>query len=722
MVPAFPGCAEVTAPRRYFAPCPKGLEYLLRDELVALGASSVREALAGVHFEGDARVGYVACLWSRLASRILLTLVEFPASDGEALYRGVAALDWSFHLAADATLAVSAHGHTRGIDNTQYAALRVKDAIVDQFRERTGTRPSVDTERPALRLNLVLRQGKGTLSIDLAGGSLHQRGYRFGAGEAPLKENLAAAMLERAQWRAAYAAGGALVDPMCGSGTLLIEGALMAADVAPGLLRAHWGFSGWRGHDPEVWAEVLAAAHERARAGLKALRPVFFGNDVNAAVLGAAKQNAQLAGVAGFFKLSHVPVVRLEAPPTQAPGLVICNPPYGERMGDADELAGVYRELGQALKRGFAGWRAAVITNSTELGHAIGLKAQRRYQLMNGALECTLYCFDTITAGELRERGERPLSPAAQELANRLAKNLKHLKPRLARESIACYRAYDADLPEYSAAIDVYCGYVHVQEYAPPAEIPEEKARRRLEEIVEVAARVLDVPRDRVAVKTRRIQSRTDKYQRRDRRNELVEIEEGGLKFLVNLTDFLDTGLFLDHRPLRARIRDLARGKRFLNLFCYTGTATVYAAAGGAVQTTSVDLSGAYLEWAERNLTLNGLDGDAHRLVQADTLAWLAAERGIYELIYVDPPTFSNSKRADDFDVQRDHVRLLSLCAARLAPQGLILFSNNFRRFKIDRAALEAQGLSVLDTTRATIPFDFARNPKIHQAFELRRA
>jgi 23S rRNA (guanine2445-N2)-methyltransferase / 23S rRNA (guanine2069-N7)-methyltransferase len=330
----------MSSSRRYFAPCPKGLEYLLRDELLALGASAAREALAGVHFEGDARIGYVACLWSRLASRVLLTLAEFPAPDGDALYHGVAAIDWSAHLAPDSTLAVSAHGHTRGIDNTQYAALRVKDAIVDQFRERTGTRPSVDTERPSLRLNLALRQGNGVLSIDLAGGSLHQRAYRFGAGEAPLKENLAAAMLERAQWRSVYAAGGALVDPMCGSGTLLIEGALMAADVAPGLKREHWGFTGWRGHEPELWDAVLAQARERAQAGLKALRPVFFGFDANAAVLGATKQNAQLAGVSGFFKLAHVPIARLEPPPSDAPGLVICNPPYGERMGDVEALAG----------------------------------------------------------------------------------------------------------------------------------------------------------------------------------------------------------------------------------------------------------------------------------------------------------------------------------------------------------------------------------------------
>jgi 23S rRNA (guanine2445-N2)-methyltransferase / 23S rRNA (guanine2069-N7)-methyltransferase len=274
-------------------------------------------------------------------------------------------------------------------------------------------------------------------------------------------------------------------------------------------------------------------------------------------------------------------------------------------------------------------------------------------------------------------------------------------------------------LPEYAAAIDVYEGHIHVQEYAPPKTVDPEMARRRLGEIVRVCMAVFEVPRERIALKTRRPQSRTEQYQRQAQREEWLEVGEGGLRFLVNLHDYLDTGLFLDHRPTRARLRTLVRDRRFLNLFCYTGAATVYAAAGGARSTTSVDLSATYLEWAERNLALNGYTGSAHKLVQADVLEWLAHDDGIYDVIFVDPPTFSNSKRADDFDVQRDHAHLLHLCAQRLAPDGLIVFSNNNRRFKLDIDALRATGLSARDVSKASIPFDFARDARIHQCFDI---
>lgn len=707
---------------RYFAPCPKGLEYLLVDELLALGAGEAREALAGVHFAGDATLGYRACLWSRLASRVLLPLAEFEAGDTDALYEGAGSVDWSEHLEPEGTLAVDAHGRTAGIVHAQFAAQRVKDAIVDQFRARTGTRPSVELRRPSARLNLSLRQGRATLSLDLAGEALLRRGYRRGEGEAPIKENLAAAMLLRGQWPQVHAAGGALVDPMCGAGTLLVEAALMAADIAPGLGRDWFGFLGWRGFDAPTWEVLLEEARARAQAGLARLQPVFFGSDTNAALLGAAKQNAQAAGVSGFVRLSHVPVARLEAPAGFASGLVIANPPYGERLGEVEALRATYAELGATLKRAFGGWRAAIITSEPELGRAVGLRPQRRYQLYNGALECVLLCFDTITTGVLVPHEQRPLSAGAEALRNRLSKNLRHLRPRLKREGIMCYRAFDADLPEYAAAVDVYGNWLHVQEYAPPSEIPEARAQRHLDELVRVVAEVFDAPRERIAIKTRRPQAAGEKYTRVAQRGEFLEVLEGGLRFLVNLFDYLDTGLFLDHRPTRARLRELARGGRFLNLFCYTATATVYAAAGGARSTTSVDLSATYLEWSGENLALNGFEGEAHALVQADVLAWLEQDQGSYDLIFCDPPTFSNSKRADDFEVQRDHVRLLLACAARLAPGGLIVFSNNFRRFKLDTDALVAAGLQVRDVTRASIPFDFARDQRIHHCYELRHA
>ncbi len=707
----------------YFATCPKGLEYLLRDELVALGAADVREALAGVHFSGPLETAYRACLWSRLASRVLLPLAEFDAATDEALYAGVQAIDWSQHLAAHATLAVDAHTAQSKLNHSQFVAQRVKDAVVDQFRQQGGTRPGVDTEEPDVRLNLRLKRDRATLSLDLAGSPLHRRGWRELQGEAPLKENLAAAILLRARWPQVYAEGGALVDPMCGSGTLLIEAALMAADVAPGWRRDYYGFLGWQQHDLALWRGLLDEARTRAEAGLKSLRACFFGSDLDPRMVQTAKRNAQEAGVAGFLTLEKRDVAHLVPPAGVERGLVVTNPPYGERLGERAAMPALYHALGERLRTQFPGWRAAVLAGDAELGRALGLHAEKKYALYNGALETQLLTFE-IRVRDAAPREAKPLSAGAQMLKNRLEKNLRHLRKRLAREGIACFRAYDQDLPEYAAAIDVYAqeggdAWLHVQEYRAPAEVPVATAQQRLREVARVASEVFGVPRERVAIKTRERGKGGSKYGQFDQRGEFVEVDEGGLKFLVNLTDYLDTGLFLDHRLVRARLRELAEGRRFLNLFAYTATASVYAAAGGARDTTSVDLSATYLDWASRNLALNGFTGARHRLVQADALTFLRQERSHYGLIYVDPPTFSNSKRAEDFDVQRDHAALLDACGEHLANDGVIVFSNNFRRFKLDAEAL-AERFDIEDWSAASIPFDFARRADIHGCWLLR--
>jgi 23S rRNA (guanine2445-N2)-methyltransferase / 23S rRNA (guanine2069-N7)-methyltransferase len=708
----------------FFATCPKGLEYLLRDELIALGASDVREALAGAHFSGTLATAYKACLWSRLASRILLPLADFEAADDDALYRGVQELDWSAHLAAHGTFAVDAGTALSKLSHSQFIGLRTKDAVVDQFRQRDGNRPGIDTDEPDIRINVRVRRDRATLSLDLAGSPLHRRGWREVQGEAPLKENLAAAMLLRAQWPQVYAAGGALLDPMCGSGTLLIEGALMAADVAPGLRREYFGFLGWQQHDIALWRSLLDEANRRAEKGLRELRSVFFGSDADPRMVQTAKRNAQEAGVSGFFTLDRQDAAHAAPPSGLTHGLVITNPPYGERLGERAEMPQLYRALGDALRARFSGWRAAVLAGDVELGRAMQLHAEKRYALYNGALETVLLTFD-LTARDDAPRAPKPLSAGAQMLKNRLEKNVKHLRKRLTREGIHAWRAYDQDLPEYAAAIDVYGDaggddHLHIQEYRAPADVPADVARLRLREIARVAGEVLGVPRERIALKTRERGKGGSKYGQLDQRNEFIEVDEGGLTFLVNLTDYLDTGLFLDHRLVRAKVRELAQGKCFLNLFAYTATASVHAAAGGALETTSVDLSATYLEWASRNLALNGFSGASHRLMQFDALEFLQRDRGHYGLIFVDPPTFSNSKRAEDFDVQRDHVKLLEACNERLTRDGVIVFSNNFRRFKLDHGALAAT-FEVEDWTAPSIPFDFARRTDIHGCWVLRR-
>ena len=694
------------------------MEYLLRDELLALGAAAAHEALSGVEVEGDLELAYRACLESRLASRVLWPLAQFDAADEQALYEGVQTIDWSRHLAIDGTLAVDAVVSRSKLRHNRFAAQRVKDAIVDQFREKHDARPSVDTERPDVRVNLRLKRDRARLSLDLSGAPLHRRGWRVGQGEAPLKENLAAAVLLRADWPRIYAEGGALVDPMCGSGTLLIEAAWMAAGIAPGLHREYFGFLGWRGHDTAVWQRLHAEAQARAAAGLRALRPCFYGSDRDGRVLPLAIRNCQAAGVAGFVQLQNHDVAHLPRS-SAAFGLVVTNPPYGERLGARAQLPELYRTLGQVLRERYPGWHAAVLCGDAELGLALGVRADKRYTLYNGMLETVLVTFD-LHAADAPPPAAKPLPEGARMLANRIGKNLRHLRKRLEREGITCYRAYDRDLPEYAIAIDVYGDWLHLQEYRAPASVPEHVAQTRLREAVRAASEVFGVPRERIAVKQRRRGKGGSKYGRMDERGEMLEVREGGLRFLVNLTDYLDTGLFLDHRLVRAKLRELASGRRFLNLFAYTGTASVYAAAGGARETISVDLSATYLDWASKNLALNGFSGQPHRLAQVDAIAWLREDRTRYGLIYVDPPTFSNSKRsAADFDVQRDHAVLLNACADRLEPGGMLVFSNNFKRFKLDEEMLSTR-FEIQDRSAASVPFDFARHADIHGCWLLR--
>ncbi|MGY0504473.1 bifunctional 23S rRNA (guanine(2069)-N(7))-methyltransferase RlmK/23S rRNA (guanine(2445)-N(2))-methyltransferase RlmL [Luteimonas sp. e5] len=716
---------------RFFASCGKGLEYLLADELLALGCASAKATTAGVNAEGTLRDAQRAVLHSRFASRILWPLAGFDCPDEAMLYAQTRALDWARHLDAGMTLAVDAHVSGAAITHARFAAQRVKDAVVDVLREASGERPSVDAEHPDLRLNLVLRRGRAIVSVDLSGGPMHRRGWREAQGEAPLKENLAAAVLARGGWPARYREGGALLDPMCGSGTLLIEGALMAADVAPGLQRHGNELpSRWKGFDGEAWRQLHADAGQRAVAGLAALRPVLFGRDIDPRMIAAARRNAQAAGVGewirfevgaldgGFFTTSEV-----DAPqPAELPGLVACNPPYDARLAADPRL---YRELGDALRRELPHWSASLLCGNDELARATGLHARKRYRVFNGALECALIAVDAPLSGERDDPAQpKPLSDGARMVANRIEKNLRRLARWRDREAVSCFRAYDADIPEYAAAIDVYSEadggqrWLHVQEYAAPSSVPPALARRRLGELLAAAREVLEVPRERVALKTRETGKGGSKYGRFADSGAMLEVREGPARLRVNLFDYLDTGLFLDHRPLRRRMAAEAAGKRFLNLFCYTGVATVQAALGGAAHTTSVDLSATYLQWLADNLRCNGLGGSAHQLVQADVLAWLEAERERFDLIFCDPPTFSNSKRAGDFDVQQDHVRLLRAAMARLAPGGVLYFSNNFRRFRLDQSTL-VEFAEVEDISRSTIPPDFERNPRIHRAWRL---
>ncbi|MEP6633631.1 MAG: bifunctional 23S rRNA (guanine(2069)-N(7))-methyltransferase RlmK/23S rRNA (guanine(2445)-N(2))-methyltransferase RlmL [Luteimonas sp.] len=721
---------------KFFASCGKGLEYLLVDELLALGCARATATIAGVNVEGTLADAQRAVLWSRLASRILWPLADYECSDEHALYAGAVGVDWQSHLDAGMTLAVDAHVSGDAITHARYAAQRVKDAVVDVLRAKTGARPSVDVEAPDLRINLVVRKGRALLSVDLGGGPLHRRGWRRAQGEAPLKENLAAAMLMRGRWPQLYSQGGDLLDPMCGSGTLLIEGAMMAADVAPGLLRhSERAPTRWLGFDAVQWDALKHDALVRERAGRGRLRLAFTGSDADPHAIRSARENATAAGLrdAIQFDVRDIAGITKPASSESGEGLVVCNPPYDARLAADPAL---YRALGDALQHAVPTWRASLLCGDAGLAKATGLRANKTYQLFNGAIECVLILCDPIAVPR-RESATAPnastsseLSEGAQMVANRLRKNLKKSKSWREREAVSCYRAYDADLPEYAAAIDVYTSlpddetWLHVQEYAAPADIPEEIARGRLHALLAAARDAFSVPDERIALKTRERGKGGSRYanvgsDRAERRTERLIVREGDARLLVDLFGHLDAGLFLDHRPLRLHLAAEADDTRFLNLFGYTGAATVHAGLGRARQTTTVDLSATYLQWCSDNLRENGMTGARHRLVQADAMAWLDAETAQYDLIFCDPPTFSNSARADDFDVQREHVRLLRAAMACLAPGGTLYFSNNARRFRLDAEAVAAFA-HCENISADTIPPDFARNPRIHQAWRLR--
>jgi 23S rRNA (guanine2445-N2)-methyltransferase / 23S rRNA (guanine2069-N7)-methyltransferase len=686
-----------------------------------------------VTFSGGLGVGYRACLHSRLANRIILQLSEFAASSADDLYDGIANLPWCDHLAPSSTLAIDFSGRSEDIRNTQFGAQRCKDAIVDVFRSRGLSRPNVDTRSPDLRIHVRLHRGRVSVGIDLSGNSLHQRGYRTDPGKAPLKENLAAAVLIRSGWQGCLDAGQPLIDPMCGSGTFLIEAAMMAMARAPGLDRERWGFHGWLGHSPDQWRTIEADGRSRIRSAPEGVELRGYDGDIRA--IKRAEVSIAALGLDALIRVRPKALNTLTKPSHRAmpKGLIVCNPPWGERLGQLSTMRLLYRELGQVIHREFQGWNAGILTAHNELGRAVGLRSHKQYAFNNGAVDIQLLLFDLSSTNRLApgsadenphnagsdpiKAAPEPLSNGATMLANRLVKNRRRLKSWLKSSQTSCYRLYDADMPEYAVAIDVYEGVPHVAEYAPPKTVDENAAESRFQEVLAAVRSVLEWPADQpIAAKRRQRQRGADQYSKMDHKGERLTVREGQARLLVNLNDYLDTGLFLDHRPLRLMLADQAAGKHFLNLFCYTGAATVHAALGGAATSTSVDLSNTYLKWFEDNLALNGLSERQHRVMRADCMTWLESCDRKFDLVLLDPPSFSNSKSTEGtLDIVRDQVALVTAAMSVLSPDGTLYFSNNHRRFELAQEL--QQRYSVEDITAKTIPEDFIRRRDIHRCW-----
>lgn len=716
--------------QNFFATCPKGLENLLFRELVDLNASSVKETVSGVSFSGNMELAMRVCLYSRFASRIIMNLNTFRCDDDTDLYLGAKGIGYERYFDSDKTIAVSFNGTNRHIRNTQYGALRVKDAVCDRFVECKLERPDVQKNNPDIHIIATLKKGELAVGIDLSGSAQFWREYHRTTGAAPLKENLAAAMVVRSGFNGSQN----FIDPMCGSGTLLLEAALLATDTAPGLARSSYGFMNLKDYDENKWQEIYNEALERSNQGKRKAQELgvkIFGFDADSAVVQRARDNIEHAGFSELVSVEHCLLDNLTNPcqgVNELPCVVVTNPPYGERMGNFNELILLYTTLGHKLKTLFKGGRAAVISTSQELLSCLRLSLDKSYRLFNGALECQLRVFNL----DHESSDQAPQADANQVLvavdfSNRLTKNLKNLEKWANREKISAYRIYDADLPDYNAAIDRYNQYYIIQEYQAPSSIKAHVAQKRLLDMIAATIKVTGAIGDDVIVKSREKQKGESQYAKRDDAlGHYIEIYEQDVVFKVNLQDYLDTGLFLDARPIRRLIRSMSAGKDFLNLFAYTCSASVMAALGGAKSTTSVDMSRTYLDWGKDNFKINGFDLDGynatgnHHFTQDDCLSYLSRDHGkTYDLIYIDPPTFSNSKRMEkSFDVQRDHLLMLGNLTRHLNDGGVVIFCTNKRNFKLDDGVAQ-YGFTVENITPKTFDPDFKRDQQLHTCFKL---
>ncbi|MBM4109630.1 MAG: bifunctional 23S rRNA (guanine(2069)-N(7))-methyltransferase RlmK/23S rRNA (guanine(2445)-N(2))-methyltransferase RlmL [Phycisphaerae bacterium] len=769
--------AGVTAPLDLIATCGAGLESVVARELSVLGFEPKPIGVGRVLFRGGPDALCRANLHLRAADRVLVRLGEFPAADFGALFDGIAALPWEAWIPPLARFPVDGRSVRSRLSSVPACQKIAKKAIVERLRHAHAAHDLPETG-PEVAVEVALLKDVATLTLDSSGVGLHKRGYRPTVGEAALKETLAAGLVLLAGWTGRRP----LVDPFCGTGTIAIEAAMIALNIAPGLART-FAAEHWPAIPTEAWASAreranAAADHANARGGLE---HAIHASDVDEHALALARRHAQAAGVERHIHFKKMPFADLSSKVEF--GVIITNPPYGLRMGDERQAEALYRSFPAVLRR-LPTWSFHVLSGRLDLEGLVQKEATRRRKLYNARVECTFYSFlgpkppwmrkphplqgrageglversepagaqdsdvaseradddgangtnarprpspqgegaGPVFVGGLRERDVKELA----EFEARLTKNARHLR-RWPDRGVPCYRLYEKDCPDVPLVVDRYDRFAHVVELERGHSRAPAQQADWLDRARDVVARVLEIPPADVFVKDKPRQRGLTQHERKGRERRTAVVEEGGLKFEINLSDYVDTGLFLDHRVTRGMVREAAAGKRFLNLFCYTGAFTVYAAAGGAAGTTSVDLSNTYLEWAARNLSLNGFHAPSptHRLVRADSLTFLEshAPGPAYDLAVVDPPTYSRSKRTEeDWDVQAGHVRLLSGVIALMAPGGMIYFSTNYRRFRLDEAGLGAaaagRGLTLRELSARTVPTDF-RNRRIHRCWRL---
>ena len=750
----------------FFATCPTGFEPLLAEELRGLGADGVRPLKGMVSFAGELGDAYRACLWSRIASRVVAVIARVGAADADELYDGIAQIPWEEHLAQNTTLSIDAHGTNKSLKNTHFVELRTKDAISDHLRRVRGAAPVASKSDGGLRVVVRLRGERATVGIDLSGEALFRRETaRAAVGEmSPIRPDYAAALLAAGGWPpiCREAPSVTLVALFAGSGTIVCEAVAQARDVAPQVLRSRWGFDGWAKHDEKAWSDLLDEADARAEAEAERdVRVVLV--DPRRGELGALARALRSVGLSAQVETAR-DVGPLGGLGEKNDGvLVACDlswtdPSDAMALRDAEDL------LASAIDAFDTTPSTAALTPSASIDAILGMDPDSVVDTVVGSAPHTIRHYPTGTSRTPLARvrladGEEigVLVPASEQFAARLAKVARLRAKWARREDVSCYRVYDADLPDYALSIDLYQGvdggrWVQASEYQAPREVDPALAGARLQDALAITQKVLKVDQRDVFCQVRSRSKGGSQYAaeaegvtwgRKGRSGEVPLpkgahlVDEGGLTFEVNFSARHDCGIFLDTRDVRSMIREMAKqtrgSKRFLNLFAYTGTATCYAADGGMRYTTTVDLSAPSLDWARRNMARNGFVGPEHEFVQADVIKWVSETRRTknrWDLVFCDVPTFSNSARMRGaFDVQRDHAELL-IGVSRLLTRGdgtpggggVCVFCCNLRNFSPDVEKLARAGVAIEDVTARTIPEDFARNPKIHHCYLVRRA
>ena len=795
---------------KLIAACAFGLEAIVKRELIALGYQARVLTPGRIGFEGDWSAVCEGNIWLRTADRVLIEVQRFAAPDFDALFDSVKAFDWSQYIPRDGQFPVIGRSRLSQLTSVPAVQRTVKKALVESLKAFHKTETLEETAA-TYKVEVALLKDEAVLTLDTTGPSLHKRGYRKLTAPAPLKETLAAALVNLSVWNASRT----LVDPFCGSGTIAIEAALQARNIAPGLKRA-FASSDW----PEIHQRIWEDARKQAKAKRKLDLPLnILASDRDPDVLSLANYHARQAGVSDGIRFSEQPFDQFTS--DEEYGCIVTNPPYGERLEEQSRLIGLYESFPEVMQR-LPTWSLFLITNMPRFEKIVQKQATRRRKLFNGRIECCYYQFlgpkppsmirqraeESVAAptasvaveettaepvkdqpaptttpttaspspeprirksipvevissdlasevdrsvdqidsdsqnSKLTEPVAKPRPPAKPEIQpvfgsinakdreqaelfkNRLVKRARHLRRWPTKRGISCFRLYERDIPEIPLVVDRYENYLHITEYERPSDRDLARHRAWLDLMQQAASECLEVPLENTFLKQRRKGDSTGQYHKLDDAGRRVIVHEGGLKFLVNFSDYVDTGLFLDHRVARKMVMDEAAGKRMLNLFAYTGAFSVYAAAGGAKSTTTVDLSRTYLDWAGENFQINDLGSAKHQFIASDTIEFLttaARQKKQFDLVVCDPPTYSNSKRTDnDWEVQTGYLAIFELLKKVVAPEGVVYFSTNFRRFKFDEEHIKSLGFEFREISKTSVPEDF-RNRRIHRCWRLVR-